>query len=406
MATPGRRPPRSICTTSTTPTSRRWRSPTTRSSPPSRQGLRAQGLGADGDRAARPPRARTGAARATSTCCAATSRRSGSPASRSSATTSTTTRAACRRRSGCSACSTRDRRAARDHRRRGPDRHAHRRRHRDRRAPPRAAATRRCSGTSARAAPRTGTCGCSTTSSSSTRSASTRAGPRAATRSPRGSRTIVRAAGRRHRRLGVVRARRRHRRRGVAARAARAAAAHRVDRARRARRALRDDERRRAVAAPTSWTRSSSTTGASARAGPFGALRAHVDAGRLSRETLHAELGEIVAGAKPGRERDDETILFWHRGLTLSDIALGARDAREGAASGHRPDAALPLTGTSSRAMLVANARMYSATPAVKADWKAARLGDASAPACPGTDRLRRAAPLDACGRATTWASR
>ena len=26
---------------------------------------------------------------------------------------------------------------------------------------------------------------------------------------------------------------------------------------------------------------------------------------------------------KPGRERDDETILFWHRGLSLSDIALG-----------------------------------------------------------------------------------
>ena len=61
-----------------------------------------------------------------------------------------------------------------------------------------------------------------------------------------------------------------------------------------------------------------------ARAGPFGALRRHVDSGRLSEATLHAELGEIVAGRKPGRERDDETILFWHRGLSLSDIALGA----------------------------------------------------------------------------------
>ena len=28
-------------------------------------------------------------------------------------------------------------------------------------------------------------------------------------------------------------------------------------------------------------------------------------------------------GRKAGRERDDETILFWHRGLSLSDIALG-----------------------------------------------------------------------------------
>ena len=61
-----------------------------------------------------------------------------------------------------------------------------------------------------------------------------------------------------------------------------------------------------------------------AKAGPFGALRAHVDSGRLSEKKLHAELGQIVAGLKPGRESDDETNLFWHRGLSLSDIALGA----------------------------------------------------------------------------------
>jgi alanine dehydrogenase len=59
------------------------------------------------------------------------------------------------------------------------------------------------------------------------------------------------------------------------------------------------------------------------RAGKFGALRAHVEAGKLSEQTLHGELGQIVAGQKPGRESDDETILFWHRGLSLSDIALG-----------------------------------------------------------------------------------
>ncbi|MGE0874793.1 MAG: ornithine cyclodeaminase family protein [Burkholderiales bacterium] len=61
-----------------------------------------------------------------------------------------------------------------------------------------------------------------------------------------------------------------------------------------------------------------------AKAGPFGALRAHIDSGRLNEQNLHAELGQIVAGLKPGRESDDETILFWHRGLSLSDIALGA----------------------------------------------------------------------------------
>jgi len=59
------------------------------------------------------------------------------------------------------------------------------------------------------------------------------------------------------------------------------------------------------------------------KGGKFGSLRAHVESGRLSERTLHAEMGQIVAGLKPGRELDDETILFWHRGLSLSDIALG-----------------------------------------------------------------------------------
>ena len=56
---------------------------------------------------------------------------------------------------------------------------------------------------------------------------------------------------------------------------------------------------------------------------PFGALRAHVDSDRLHEGNLHAELGQIVAGVKPGRERDGETILLWHRGLSITDIALG-----------------------------------------------------------------------------------
>lgn len=56
---------------------------------------------------------------------------------------------------------------------------------------------------------------------------------------------------------------------------------------------------------------------------PYGALRAHVDSDRITEESLHAELGQIVAGKKPGRESDAETILFWHRGLSTSDIALG-----------------------------------------------------------------------------------
>ena len=60
------------------------------------------------------------------------------------------------------------------------------------------------------------------------------------------------------------------------------------------------------------------------REGYLGALRRHVETGRLGEANLHGELCEIVAGRKPGREHDGETILFWHRGLSLSDIALGA----------------------------------------------------------------------------------
>jgi alanine dehydrogenase len=56
--------------------------------------------------------------------------------------------------------------------------------------------------------------------------------------------------------------------------------------------------------------------------GKLGSLRAHVDAGLLTRETLHAELGEIVAGVKPGRERDDEIVVYWQRSLAVADLAL------------------------------------------------------------------------------------
>jgi len=60
-----------------------------------------------------------------------------------------------------------------------------------------------------------------------------------------------------------------------------------------------------------------------AQSGRFGALRRHVDTGRLSPQTLHAELGQIVAGQRPGREHADERILLWHRGLSILDIAVG-----------------------------------------------------------------------------------
>ena len=59
------------------------------------------------------------------------------------------------------------------------------------------------------------------------------------------------------------------------------------------------------------------------RQGRFGALRPHVEQGLLSEDNLHAELGQIVAGDRSGRDRDVERILFWHRGLATTDLAVG-----------------------------------------------------------------------------------
>jgi 2,3-diaminopropionate biosynthesis protein SbnB len=56
--------------------------------------------------------------------------------------------------------------------------------------------------------------------------------------------------------------------------------------------------------------------------------------GAFSREQLHAELGEVVSGRRPGRERDDEIILLNPMGIAVEDIACAAevylRARREG----------------------------------------------------------------------------
>ena len=70
------------------------------------------------------------------------------------------------------------------------------------------------------------------------------------------------------------------------------------------------------------------------RAGKLGALRPQIDAGIISEQTIHAELCQIVTGQKTGRDREDEIILFWHRGLSLSDIALGAAMLEKAAKKG------------------------------------------------------------------------
>jgi len=51
-------------------------------------------------------------------------------------------------------------------------------------------------------------------------------------------------------------------------------------------------------------------------------FRDMVEAGLFGRDRLYAEIHEIVTGAKPGREREDERILIHTCGLVSQDVAL------------------------------------------------------------------------------------
>lgn len=55
----------------------------------------------------------------------------------------------------------------------------------------------------------------------------------------------------------------------------------------------------------------------------YGTFAGMIREGAIRAEHVYGEIGEIVAGLKPGRESDDERILFWHKGFAISDIVLG-----------------------------------------------------------------------------------
>lgn len=50
---------------------------------------------------------------------------------------------------------------------------------------------------------------------------------------------------------------------------------------------------------------------------------------KIDRNSLHAELGEIVVGSKPGRENEEETIFFNPMGMSIEDIAVASYVYRE-----------------------------------------------------------------------------
>ncbi|HSB62348.1 MAG TPA: ornithine cyclodeaminase family protein [Vicinamibacteria bacterium] len=66
----------------------------------------------------------------------------------------------------------------------------------------------------------------------------------------------------------------------------------------------------------------------------LGEIHHAVEAGFLDPARVHAELGEIVAGSKSGRERDDEITIVDLTGLGIQDAAVGGFVAEEAARRG------------------------------------------------------------------------
>jgi alanine dehydrogenase len=55
-----------------------------------------------------------------------------------------------------------------------------------------------------------------------------------------------------------------------------------------------------------------------------GDLQAAIASGAITREHIHAELGEILTGQKPGRSNDQQITLFKSVGVAVEDIATAA----------------------------------------------------------------------------------
>jgi ornithine cyclodeaminase/alanine dehydrogenase-like protein (mu-crystallin family) len=65
-------------------------------------------------------------------------------------------------------------------------------------------------------------------------------------------------------------------------------------------------------------------TDSTAQCVAMGDLAFAVAAGAVAAADVHAELGEIFTGKKPGRARADEIILFDSTGTALQDVAAAA----------------------------------------------------------------------------------
>jgi ornithine cyclodeaminase/alanine dehydrogenase-like protein (mu-crystallin family) len=72
---------------------------------------------------------------------------------------------------------------------------------------------------------------------------------------------------------------------------------------------------------PRLLARAKVVTDLTAQAATIGDLRHAIEAGVMSAGDVHAELGEVVAGIKPGRQHADEITVFDSTGTGLQDVA-------------------------------------------------------------------------------------
>lgn len=59
-----------------------------------------------------------------------------------------------------------------------------------------------------------------------------------------------------------------------------------------------------------------------------GEINVPFERGMIKKEDIHAELGEIVAGLKPGRESDDDITIFDSTGLSIQDVVTASHVLR------------------------------------------------------------------------------
>jgi alanine dehydrogenase len=75
---------------------------------------------------------------------------------------------------------------------------------------------------------------------------------------------------------------------------------------------------------PSLMAASTIVTDVTEQCAAIGDLHHAIASGHLTRESVHGELGEIVAGKKPGRTSPDEIIVFDSTGMALQDVAAAA----------------------------------------------------------------------------------